>query len=76
MQAHPLRAAAAAPPAGAEPRIRDIYGRIELVQGLAHYVTSTLYFRTCLSVSIVLGRVIGGPFPLAKAINDELTFPR
>jgi hypothetical protein len=58
------------------PRIRDMYGRIDLVQGLVHFVSSTMYFPICLRVASVLGRVTGGPCPLAKAVNVELTAPR
>jgi hypothetical protein len=58
------------------PKIRDMHGSIELVQGLVHFLISKLYFRTCLGVASLLGRVTGGPCPLAKAANAELTARR
>jgi hypothetical protein len=63
-------------PKTSEPLIRDMHGRIESVQGLVHFVTSTLYFRTFLRVAMVLGRVVSGPCPLEKVVNVVLTSPR
>jgi hypothetical protein len=40
-------------PRTSKPIIRDMYGRIESVQGLVHFATSTLYFRLCLRVATV-----------------------
>jgi hypothetical protein len=63
-------------PRASEPKVRDIYRRIDSVQGFVHLATSTLSFHTSFRVAIVMGRVAKGPFPLARAVKALLTAPR
>jgi hypothetical protein len=58
------------------PRMWNIYGGIESVQGLVDSETWSLYSRTVERIARVRVLVAGGLCPLVKAFNVAMTAPR